>query len=235
MSYLILLRHGESRWNLVNKFTGWVDVPLSKKGIRQALLGAKQLQGVKLDVAFTSALERARETLMIVLSRQNYTGIFQHNQGRCSEWSCHPDKLEQGELPIYSSEALNERYYGKLQGMDKDQARQKFGQKKVFEWRRSFSAQPPGGESLSDTYQRVVPYYQQKIEPLVKRGKNVIVSAHGNSLRVIIKYLEGISDEKIPHLELPLGKPLIYKYIRGRLLKQQQRHSFTRPLCWKKC
>ncbi len=230
MSYLILVRHGESRWNKANKFTGWVDVPLSKKGVEEALKTAKELRTFTLDIAFTSTLKRAQETLLLILADQNYTGIFQHKGKRYKHL-----RLEQRELPVHTSQALNERYYGKLQGMNKHSARRQFGKEKVLCWRRSFREAPPGGESLHDTYTRVVPYFRQTILPFLKDGKNVIVSAHGNSLRALVKHLEGMTEKDIPHLNLPTGKPLWYKYAHGKYIHDHT-HSFDRPLCWtKKC
>ena len=230
MSYLILIRHGESRWNLSNRFTGWVDVPLSDHGIKEARKAAKALEGIKLDIAFTSKLERAQETLLLILAKQKYTGIFMHKSKKRKIWAEH--KMDKREIPIYSHDHLNERYYGKLQGMDKDKARRKYGEKKVFQWRRSYDIKPPGGESLKDTYRRAVPYFKKKILPYVKNKKNVIISAHGNSLRAIIKYLDDIPNEDIPHLNLPTGQAIVYKMIRGKLVRQKHVHSFTRPLCW---
>lgn len=231
MSYLILTRHGESRWNLVNKFTGWVDIPLSPKGIKEALSAAKHLQGLKLDIAFTSELERAQETLLLILSQQNKTGIFLHDSPQRKKWSKHKSE-DKDEIPIYSSDLINERYYGRLQGLNKDDTRKKFGDAKVHLWRRSFDVPPPGGESLKDTCDRAIPYFKKKIMPHVKKGKNVIISAHGNSLRAIIKHIESISDEDIPSLELPTGKPIIYRYVRGKLKKLNHVHSFERPIEW---
>ncbi len=230
MSYLILIRHGESRWNLSNKFTGWVDVPLSDNGIKEARRAAKALEGIKLDVAFTSELERAHETLMIILAKQQYTGIFVHESKKRKKWSEH--KMDRQEIPIYSDDALNERYYGKLQGMNKDKARKKFGEKKVFTWRRSYDVKPPGGESLKDTYERSVRYYSKKIRPYLRKNKNVLIVAHGNSLRALIKKLDGISDEDIPKLNLPTGQAIVYKCVKGKLTRLKHKHSFTRPLCW---
>jgi 2,3-bisphosphoglycerate-dependent phosphoglycerate mutase len=234
MGYLILVRHGESRWNLANRFTGWVDVPLSEKGIKEALIAAKNLQGLHLDIAFTSKLTRAQETLLLILAKQDYTGIFLHEEKKHREWGAHKKLLDQGEIPIHAHDALNERYYGKLQGLNKDAARKKFGQEKVHQWRRSFDIKPPGGECLKDTCKRVLPYFKKVIIPEVKKQKNVIVAAHGNSLRAIMKHLDNISDENIPHLELPTGKPIVYKYERGKLIKENHTHSFDRPLEWKK-
>jgi len=230
LSYLILIRHGESRWNLANKFTGWVDVPLSDKGIKEARKAAKALEGIDLDVTFTSELERAQETLLIILAKQQYTGIFVHKNKKQKRWEEH--LMGKKEIPIYSHDDLNERYYGKLQGMDKEKARKKFGEKKVFQWRRSYNGKPPKGESLADTYKRTVSYYKRKILPYIKKNKNVLICAHGNSLRALIKHLDDISDEDIPQLNLPTGQAIVYKKVRGKLIRLKHMHSFTRPLCW---
>lgn len=230
MSYLILIRHGESMWNLANKFTGWVDVPLSEEGIRQSRNAAKALEGINIDVAFTSTLERAQETLLIILSKQKYTGIFVHKDKKFKRWEGH--NTEKYEIPIYFDDALNERYYGKLQGMNKDLARKRYGEHKVFLWRRSYDLRPPGGESLKDTYKRTIPYFKKVIMPQIRKGKNVLVVAHGNSLRALIKYLEDISDKDIPQLNLPFDKAIVYKTLKSKLRHQKHVHSFTRPLCW---
>lgn len=219
MTKLILIRHGQSLWNLANKFTGWVDIPLSEKGIQEAKNAGKKLEKIDIDIAFTSKLIRAQETLFIILSKQNKTGIFLHNNKKEKEWSLHPKELEKNEIPIFSSEKINERYYGKLQGLNKDETRKKYGEEKVHIWRRSYDIPPPSGESLKDTCKRAIPYFQKEILPYLKKGKNVIVSAHGNSLRGIIKYIENISDEDIPSLELPTGKPIIYEYKKGKIMK----------------
>jgi 2,3-bisphosphoglycerate-dependent phosphoglycerate mutase len=231
MGYLILVRHGESRWNIANKFTGWVDVPLSEVGINEALIASKKLEGLRLDVAFTSRLTRAQETLLIILARQDYTGVFVHDFGQEKKWAAHKG-LSKFEIPIFSNSDLNERYYGKLQGLDKDKARKKFGKEQVFKWRRSFDIPPPNGESLKDTCKRAIPYFKKKIMPHVLAGKNVIIAAHGNSLRGIIKHIDQISDEEIPNLELPTGLPIIYKHLRGKLVKENHIHSFDRPIHW---
>lgn len=231
MTYLILVRHGESRWNLDNKFTGWVDVPLSRNGIKEAIDSSKRLEQFHIDIAFTSKLTRAQETLLLILADQEYTGIFLHENTKRDKWSFHPRKLEANEIPIYSSDKLNERYYGKLQGMNKDEARSKFGKDKVFKWRRSWDIAPPGGEALKDTYRRAVPYFKKEIMPMLKKG-NVLISAHGNSLRAIIKYVDNISNEEIPHLELPTGLPIVYEYEKGKLNRDIE-HTFDRPLAWK--
>jgi 2,3-bisphosphoglycerate-dependent phosphoglycerate mutase len=232
MSYLVLVRHGESQWNLDNKFTGWVDVPLSKKGVKEAQRTAKALKKLSIDIAFTSKLERAQETLMIILSQQKKTGIFLHEDRHEKRWSLHPHEFEKNEIPIYSDEDLNERYYGKLQGKNKDRVRKEFGEKQVFKWRRGFSDKPPGAESLKDVYHRTIPYLKDTILPQLKKRKDVLVSAHGNSLRAIIKFLDKISDEEIPHLELPFGTPIIYEYKQHTLRRVHKEFTFDRPIEW---
>ncbi len=231
MSHLILVRHGQSRWNLSNKFTGWVDVPLSAKGIKEAYLNAEELKNYKFDIAFTSELVRAQETLLIIFSHQNKTGIFQHKNAR-SKWLKYSEKIEKNEIPIFHNIDLNERYYGKLQGMNKQLARKEFGEAIVFAWRRSFEVAPPGGESLKDVYKRILPYYKKNILKALRQKKEVLLVAHGNSLRALIKYLEDISDADIPHLELVTGKPIIYKYKAGKLKKISREFTYDRPIYW---
>ncbi len=231
MSFLILVRHGESRWNIANKFTGWVDVPLTEKGIYEAMIAAEELQGLDLDVAFTSKLVRAHQTLLAILAKQMKTGIFLHESDKRKGWSNHPDQFEDNEIPIFSDDALNERFYGDLQGKDKQKMREEFGDEQVHIWRRSWDVPPPNGESLKDTTARVLPYFTGQVMRAVKEGKNVIVSAHGNSLRAIIKHLDNISDQDIPHLELPFGEPIVYEWT-GSDLKRDKEHSFNRPLHW---
>ena len=231
MAKLILIRHGESRWNLANKFTGQVDVPLSEHGIIEAEATAVQLKNTPIDLAFTSRLTRAQETLLIILSEQQKTGIFLHNHGKMKKWSHHKKDLDDDEILIYHSEDLNERYYGDLQGMNKDRAREDFGEKQVQLWRRGYSDKPPHAESLKDVFKRSTKYYKKKILPELQAGKNVIVAAHGNSLRSLIKYIENISDEDIPNLELQTGKAIIYEYDNGNYNKENnEKHSFNRPM-----
>ncbi|MFT4326752.1 MAG: 2,3-bisphosphoglycerate-dependent phosphoglycerate mutase [Candidatus Woesearchaeota archaeon] len=232
MGYLVLVRHGESRWNLSNKFTGMVDVPLSSGGVYEALLAAQKLEGLNFDIAFTSELVRAQETLLIILSKQNACGIFQHKEGKGKAWAHYTKKLDDHEIPIIADFALNERYYGDLQGLNKKAAQKKFGSEKVFLWRRSFDVPPPHGECLKDVCERTIPYFEKEILPHIKKGKNVIIAAHGNSLRSIIKHIETISDADIPSLELPTGVPIVYKYSKRKLVKENHVHSFNRPVYW---
>ena len=187
---LVLVRHGQSDWNLKNLFTGWRDVGLTEKGVAEARAAGKKLkaQGLHFDVAFTSVLARAQRTLDLVLEEMGETDIT-----------------------VIKDQALNERDYGDLSGLNKDDARKKWGEQQVHVWRRSYDVAPPGGESLKDTAARVLPYYIQEILPRVLRGENVIVAAHGNSLRALVMVLEHLSPNEIVGREIATGIPLIYR------------------------
>ena len=187
---LVLVRHGQSDWNLKNLFTGWRDVGLTEKGVAEARAAGKKLkaQGLHFDVAFTSVLSRAQRTLDLVLEEMGETDIT-----------------------VFKDQALNERDYGDLSGLNKDDARKKWGEEQVHVWRRSYDVAPPGGESLRDTAARVLPYYIQEILPRVLRGDNVIVVAHGNSLRALVMVLERLSPTEIVGREIATGVPLIYR------------------------
>jgi 2,3-bisphosphoglycerate-dependent phosphoglycerate mutase len=187
MSTLVLLRHGESQWNLENRFTGWVDVPLSAKGTEEARSAGEKLKSYAFDRAFTSVLKRANDTLRIVLEISGQTAI-----------------------PTEFNQALNERHYGDLQGLNKAETAQKYGDAQVKLWRRSFDVQPPNGESLKDTLARVLPYWESAILPCVKKGENLIVAAHGNSLRSLVMHLDTLSQEQVLELNIPTGVPLVY-------------------------
>jgi 2,3-bisphosphoglycerate-dependent phosphoglycerate mutase len=186
---LVLVRHGQSEWNLKNLFTGWKDPDLTEQGIAEAKEAGRKLkaQGLTFDVAFTSALTRAQHTLKLALA-----------------------ELDQSGIPVFTDEALNERDYGDLSGLNKDDARKKWGEDQVLIWRRSFDVAPPGGESLKDTLARTLPYYVQDILPFVLRGKRTLIAAHGNSLRALIMVLERLSPEQILERELRTGVPIIY-------------------------
>jgi 2,3-bisphosphoglycerate-dependent phosphoglycerate mutase len=226
---LVLVRHGESMWNKKNVFTGWTDVALTVKGVQDVYKLAKQLREVPFDVMFTSRLERARMTLLVIAAEQKKTAIFIHTDKRYN--TIFDDKQN---IPVFSHKDLNERHYGLLQGMKKDYAREEFGEEIVHQWRRTYSTRPPEGESLEDVYKRVVPYYKEKIIPHLKDGRNVLVSAHGNSLRALIKYIDNISDDEIVHLELAPGDAMYYVMEKGdKLVKQDGAHEFTRPVIWK--
>lgn len=188
MSKLVIVRHGQSEWNAQNRFTGWVDVELAPKGIEEAKKAGEKLKGFRFDMAFTSGLKRAQNTLSRILE---VTG--------------------QTDLEVVKNEALNERMYGDLQGMNKDEAREQFGEDQVHIWRRSYDSPPPGGESLKGTADRVLPYFEKVIAPELKSGKDIIIAAHGNSLRALIMHLEQLSPEEILKTEVPTGQPRLYE------------------------
>jgi len=232
MSYLILVRHGESRWNLSNKFTGWVDVPLSKKGVKEAAAAAKELKNIKVDQAFTSHLERAHETLTIILSQQEMTGIFLHHGGKKEKWYTCDSYSERTEILAHSTRELNERYYGALQGLNKSAVRKKYGKEKVLLWRRGYSVRPPGGESIEDVYKRAIPVFRKRVMPLLAEGKNIIIVSHGNVMRTILKYIEDIPAELIPHIDLPSAEPIIYRYSKRGFSHRDGIFGFNRPILW---
>jgi 2,3-bisphosphoglycerate-dependent phosphoglycerate mutase len=188
MPDLILLRHGQSQWNLENRFTGWVDVPLSPRGEEEARAAGEKLRGRRVDEMFTSVLKRAIDTATLALEA---AGI--------------------GPVPTVRDAALNERMYGDLQGLDKAEAARRFGPDQVKLWRRSYDVQPPGGESLADTAARVIPFWRDRILPELRAGKNVLVVAHGNSLRALVMHLDGLTREQVLELEIPTGVPLLYE------------------------
>ena len=187
---LVLVRHGQSEWNLKNLFTGWRDVDLTEQGVAEARAAGRKLkaQGLGFDVAYTSALKRAQRTLDLMLEEMGETRI-----------------------PIIRDQALNERDYGDLVGLNKDDARKKWGDERVLIWRRSYDVPPPGGESLKDTVARALPYFVQEILPRVLRGERVLISAHGNSLRALIMVLERLTPEQILKRELGTGVPIVYR------------------------
>jgi 2,3-bisphosphoglycerate-dependent phosphoglycerate mutase len=187
MPLLVLVRHGQSAWNLENRFTGDVDVALTPLGREEARAAGKKLIGIPFSRCYTSVLQRAIETLTLIL-----------------EESGHP------ELPVTRDKALNERNYGQLQGLNKAETMKKYGEHQVAIWRRSYAVRPPGGESLQDTAARVIPYYKKEIEPLLQKGENILVVAHGNSLRALMMYLEHIGEEEIVEVSLPTGAPRQY-------------------------
>jgi len=187
---LVLVRHGESEWNRLNMFTGWQDVDLTEEGVAEAHRPRAMLkaEGAHIDVAFTSLLKRAQNTLKIILS-----------------------ELDQNKLPIVFDAALNERHYGDLVGLNKDEARQRWGEEQVHLWQRSYDIAPPGGESLKDTAARVLPFYTKRIVPELQAGKNVLLVAHGNSLRSLVMHLDRLSPEQVKELTISTGMPLIYR------------------------
>ena len=213
MAQLILVRHGQSQWNLENRFTGWVDVPLSTKGIAEAITAGKMLRDVKFDTMYVSHMLRAVQTLHYILLELNdeRTPIFHHEEKRIADWE-HYSGDTSHEIPVYQSVDLAERYYGELQGLNKQATREKYGDEQVHLWRRSFDINPPHGESLKDTSERTIPYFKEYILPDLQEGKTVLVTAHGNSLRSILMYVENVSREEIPTREIPTGVPIVYTF-----------------------
>jgi 2,3-bisphosphoglycerate-dependent phosphoglycerate mutase len=191
LAKLILLRHGQSTWNLENRFTGWIDVPLTEMGMKEAEEAGRKIRlaGIHLDEAYTSVLERAIDTLTICLRAAGQEGI-----------------------PTFKDKALNERHYGDLQGLNKDETVEKFGAEQVKIWRRSYDVAPPNGESLKDTAARTLPYFYDKIVPALKAGKNILISAHGNSLRAIVMKLDNLTESQVVDLNIPNGVPIVYDF-----------------------
>ena len=198
MAILILIRHGQSVWNASNRFTGWTDVDLSEKGVVEAEEAGRQLSGNRIDVVHTSDLIRAQRTAKIVM---------QHNESSGDN------------VPTQYDWRLNERHYGALQGLNKAETAEKHGAEQVHIWRRSFDVPPPEGESLEMTAERTIPYFTEEILPEIESGKNVLVSAHGNSLRSIVMHIEGISPEDIVSLEIPTGVPMLYRHDENGMIR----------------
>jgi len=199
LTTLVLIRHGQSLWNAENKFTGWTDIGLSEKGIEEAEDAGKKLENVPFDVVHTSALIRAQKTAEIIIKKNKKTK----------------------KIPVYKDKRLNERHYGSLQGLNKKETAEKYGAEQVHIWRRSFDVPPPDGESLKMNAERTIPYFKENIIQDLKKGKNVLVSAHGNSLRSIVMYIENISKEDVVKLEIETGVPRTYVF---------EEDNFTRVL-----
>lgn len=199
MTTLVLIRHGQSLWNAENKFTGWTDIGLSEKGIEEAEDAGKKLENVPFDVVHTSALIRAQKTAEIIIKKNK----------------------KSKKIPVYKDKRLNERHYGSLQGLNKKETAEKYGAEQVHIWRRSFDVPPPDGESLKMNAERTIPYFKENIIQDLKKGKNVLVSAHGNSLRSIVMYIENISKEDVVKLEIETGVPRTYVF---------EEDNFTRVL-----
>jgi 2,3-bisphosphoglycerate-dependent phosphoglycerate mutase len=200
MAYLVLIRHGESTWNALGLWTGYKDVPLTSKGHAQARNAAQLIKDITLDIAYTSVLKRAQQTLTDILHELNSANI-----------------------KIIKHQALNERDYGDLTGKNKWKIKEEYGEEQFLKWRRGWDYPPPNGESLKDVYNRVVPYYKNEILPKLNEGKNVIIVAHGNSLRALVKYLENISDEDIAKLEIGLGEVYVYTIENGEITSKEIR------------
>jgi len=197
MSTLVLVRHGQSQWNLENRFTGWTDVPLTEQGKKDAAASGKALSDFSFDVIWTSRLIRAKDTLDLMLP-----------------------SFKNKDAPIFEDSALNERHYGDLQGLNKAETAERHGQEQVLLWRRSYDTRPPNGESLADCERRTIPVFMQYIWPFIQAGKNVLIVAHGNSLRPIMKHLEDIPKDKVAGLEIGLCTPYVYTFD-GEKLKEK--------------
>lgn len=199
MAKLVLIRHGESIWNLENRFTGWVDVELTPKGIAEAKSAGVKIKNIRFDKAYTSVLKRAIDTLNLAL-----------------------ESAEQTQLPVEKDQALNERHYGDLQGKNKAETAKIYGEEQVHIWRRSYDVPPPNGESLKDTAARTLPYFNDRIMPDVQSGKNIVVSAHGNSLRSIVMQLDNLTKEEVLELNIANGVPIVYDIdSNGKILSKE--------------
>lgn len=203
MNHLIVMRHGQSQWNLENRFTGWEDVDLTPVGEAEARKGGEMLARFRIDRAFSSTLTRARRTIELALAAAEAAGGDVSSVKDGARWK------------VTSDDALRERHYGDLVGLNKAETAQKYGDEQVHLWRRGFEVRPPNGESLADVVERVRPYFDAEIAPLVREGKNVLVSAHGNSLRALLLILGEYSAEEIPGVELPTGRPLVFDFDDG--------------------
>lgn len=226
MVHLILMRHGESQWNHYNLFSGWVDIPLSSKGIEEALEGGRQIKDMEIDIIFTSSLIRAQMSAAIAMTvhHSGKVPVFLHlGEGLLEDWGrIYSPVTESQTIPVICSSAINERMYGKLQGLNKKELMDEYGLEQVQIWRRSFDVPPPEGESLRMTAARSLPYFQNHIVPKLAEGKNVFVVAHGNSLRAILMHLDNLNAEEVVKLELTTGHPLLYNYENGKFTKQTQ-------------
>lgn len=220
MSKLIMMRHGQSQWNHFNLFTGWVDIPLSQKGIEEAIAGGKLIKDLPIDVIFMSSLIRSQMTAMLATASHSsgkVPVVIHEEKGKMQDWGViHNPLAEVNTIPTFVSWELNERMYGDLQGLNKAETIDKYGAEQVKLWRRSYDIKPPNGESLEMTAARSIPYFQETIVPYLKQGRNVFISAHGNSLRSIVMSIENLSREEVIQLELATGVPLLYDYINGQ-------------------
>lgn len=220
------MRHGQSQWNKLNLFTGWVDIPLSTEGIEESFEGGRQIAEFDIDIIIVSTLSRALMTALLAMSlhKSGKVPVILHTRDdKMKTWSAiHQPEIEKNCIPVISAWQLNERMYGELQGLNKAETIKKYGPEQVKAWRRSYDTAPPGGESLAMTAARTLPYFTQNIVPYLQEGKNVFISAHGNSLRSIIMQIDGLSKEEVLELELGTGVPIIYDYSEGRFIKAER-------------
>lgn len=225
MTKLILMRHGQSQWNLHNLFTGWVDIPLSLKGVEEALEGGKKIADIPIDIIFTSSLIRAQMTAMLVMNvhRSGKVPVILHpGEGKLEEWAqIYNPAAEAQTIPVIRAWELNERMYGELQGLNKAETAAKYGADQVQIWRRSFDVPPPNGESLEMTAARSIPYFENQVMPHLQAGRNVFIAAHGNSLRSIMMKLDNLTPDQVVNLELATGHPVVYDFDHGHFTKYQ--------------
>ncbi len=222
MPKLILLRHFKSQWNKENRFAGWTDNPLAKSEFKRAKSIAKKIFKIKIDKIYSSPLFRNAETVARIFDdvKRKYPFFIHLDGGKMQKWGNYID-ISENDVPVYITEKLNERYYGKLQGANRKETIKKYGSKQVHLWRRSYDIAPPGGESLKDVYKRAIPFYKKYIEADLKKGKNVLVVASHNSLRALVKYIEKISDEKIINVEIPFGGLIEYDFDKSLKVKKK--------------
>ncbi|XP_077213614.1 2,3-bisphosphoglycerate-dependent phosphoglycerate mutase 1-like [Tasmannia lanceolata] len=221
---LILIRHGESLWNEKNLFTGCVDVPLTKKGVEEAIEAGKRISNIPVDMIYTSALIRAQMTAMLAMTqhRRKKVPIIMHNESeQAKAWSqVFSEETKKQTIPVITAWQLNERMYGKLQGLNKQETADRYGKEQVHQWRRSYDIPPPNGESLEMCAQRAVAYFKEHIEPQLLSGKHVMIAAHGNSLRSIIMYLDKLTSQEVISLELATGIPMLYIFKEGKFIRR---------------
>ncbi|KAL3696909.1 hypothetical protein R1sor_010985 [Riccia sorocarpa] len=221
---LILIRHGESLWNQKNLFTGCVDVPLSQQGVVEALEAGKRICDIPVDIIYTSALIRAQMTAMLAMTqhrKKKVPTVLHTESDRAIEWSkIFSEATKEETIPVLTAWELNERMYGELQGLNKKETADKFGPEQVKIWRRSYDVPPPNGESLAMCAERAVKYFSEQVEPQLAAGKNVLISAHGNSLRSIIMYLDKLTSQEVIELELSTGIPMLYVFKRGKFIRR---------------
>ncbi len=226
--HLILVRHGEPGLKPDDRLSGWIDIPLSRKGIEEALECAKALENIEIDIAFASGLARTQETLFIIISGQKKTGVIIHEETEAQKrsektnWYSYPEILGEDLIPMYTTSAFNERYYGQLQGRKKQKMEEKYGAEQISRWRWNFEPGPPDGESLKAVYERAVPYFQKNVMPALEGGKNVLICAHQSSLRALVKYIEGVSDEGIREVRFSTGELAIYHFTKGKLVRENE-------------
>lgn len=219
-----MLRHGESEWNKRNFFTGWVDVPLSTKGIEESLRAGELIKDIPVDVIVTTTLVRAQMTALLAMSCHSsgkVPVVLHTGEGKLDEWGkIHGEEAAQQMIPVIRSWELNERMYGDLQGLNKDETRRKYGEEQVQIWRRSYDTAPSNGESLAMTAERSIPYFKNKILPFLEEEYTVLVAAHGNSLRSVIMHLDGLTKEEVVKLEIATGVPIIYDFMNGTFRRE---------------